>query len=373
VITSFLGNTVGPNWTMHEETPMAKTGLVLRPTALATVAQLGRRQPDWVLVSSEHKRIAIVDLCRPSGSDVLPSQLLVAAKRKQHTYCPLVEALSYYTEPGWIIHIFPWVVGIRGMIDPVHVESLLKFLGIQRKHWRTAVERSVLASVRAFHFLHKVRFGGLSDARRADPDPDNSNSEKDEDEEEAVTKRKSRGRDTNAAQVSADSDSSACSSVQPSPARQTTRRARRTLPTREVIVEADGGRPVSSPHTSAKVGRRTHRPGSKNCGPVPTPGLGAARRSTGWQRPYKRHGTAARPTTDVMPVDVLNPRGVTRDMAKQQIPKRKRWECTNTRHALDTGDPDHQTTKQHQSAMDDHPEVPWKRWRQLEPQVRRRI
>ena len=371
VITSFLGNTVGPNWTMHEETPMAKTGLVLRPTALATVAQLGRRQPDWVLVSSEHKRIAIVDLCRPS--DVLPSQLLVAAKRKQHTYCPLVEALSYYTEQGWITHIFPWVVGIRGMIDPVHVESLLKFLGVQRKHWRTAVERSVLASARAFHFLHKVRFGGLSDARRADPDPDNSDSEKDEDEEEAVTKRKSRGRDTNAAQDSADSDSSACSSVQPSPSRQTTRRARRTLPTREVIVEADRARPISSPHTSAKVGRRTHRPGSKYRGPVPTPGLGAARQHTGWQRPYKRHGKAARPTTDAMPVDVLNPRGETRNMAKRQIPKRKRWECTNTRHALDIGDPDHQPTKQHQCAMDDHPEVPWKRWRQLEPQWRRRI
>jgi hypothetical protein len=155
---------------MYEETQMVKTGLVLRPTALTTVDQLGRRQPDWVLVSGEHKNIAIIGLCRPY--DVLPSQLPVAAKCKQHAYCPLEAALSYYTDSGWIIHIFPWVIGIRGMIDLVHVESLLKFLGVQRKHRRMAVERWVLASARAFHFLHKVRFGGLSAVVR--PDPDNS-------------------------------------------------------------------------------------------------------------------------------------------------------------------------------------------------------
>jgi hypothetical protein len=31
-----------------------------------------------------------------------------------------------------------------------------------------AAECSILASVRAFHFLHKVRFGGLSNAMRSD-------------------------------------------------------------------------------------------------------------------------------------------------------------------------------------------------------------
>jgi hypothetical protein len=96
---------------------------------MATVDQLGRLQPDSVLVSHELKRIAILDLGRPSY--VLPYQLLMAAKRKQHAYEPVKEALSHYTDHGWIIHIFPWVVGIRGMIDPRHVESLLKFLGIQ--------------------------------------------------------------------------------------------------------------------------------------------------------------------------------------------------------------------------------------------------
>ncbi len=71
-----------------------------------------------------------------------PAQLLAAAMRKQQTYLPLLEALSYYSEQGWIIHVFPWVVGIRGMIDPLHVQSLLKFAEIQQKHWKTAVERT---------------------------------------------------------------------------------------------------------------------------------------------------------------------------------------------------------------------------------------
>ena len=63
---------------------MAQTGLTLRPTPLATVEQLGRRQQDWVLVSEKLKKIAIVDLNRPS--DVHPGQLLAAAERKQQTY-----------------------------------------------------------------------------------------------------------------------------------------------------------------------------------------------------------------------------------------------------------------------------------------------
>jgi hypothetical protein len=155
VITSFLNSTLGANWKIFEETRMSKTGLKICSTPQATAEQWGRRQPDWVLVSQHHKRIAIVDLCRPS--DVHPDQLLAAAMRKQQTYLPLLEALSYYSDQGWTIHVFPWVVGIQGTINPKHIQSLLKFLGIQRKHWQAAVEKTVLASVRAFYFLHTVQ------------------------------------------------------------------------------------------------------------------------------------------------------------------------------------------------------------------------
>jgi hypothetical protein len=116
------------------------------------------------------------------------AQLLAAAIRKQQTYQPLVKGLSYFTdsEQGWVVHVFPWVVGIRETIDTSDVDSLLKFVGIERKHWRVAVEQpeTALASIQAFHFLHKVLFGGPLE--RVQSDRDSS----DEGATISVTKRK---------------------------------------------------------------------------------------------------------------------------------------------------------------------------------------
>ena len=33
------------------------------------------------------------------------------------------------------------MLGIRGMINPLHVHSLLEFVEIHHKHWKIAVER----------------------------------------------------------------------------------------------------------------------------------------------------------------------------------------------------------------------------------------
>jgi hypothetical protein len=49
------------------------------------------------------------------------------------------------------------------MIEYSHVESLLKFLDIPRKHWHVAIEKIALVSVQAFNFLHRVLFGGPID------------------------------------------------------------------------------------------------------------------------------------------------------------------------------------------------------------------
>ena len=88
-INYFLRQTVGPNWIVFEEVRMGQLGLTLRPVLASRVAHalnrspdafgreddLGRWQPDWVIVSEVHKELAIVDLCRPT--DVLLDQLLV--------------------------------------------------------------------------------------------------------------------------------------------------------------------------------------------------------------------------------------------------------------------------------------------------------
>jgi O-methyltransferase involved in polyketide biosynthesis len=112
---------------------MSRTGLILRPVSAARVAHaldqnpdqdenvetmldLGRWQPNWVFASTQHKRIALADLCR--SADGLPNQLTAAGTRRQQKYYMMVEALTYYVDNRWVVHVFPWVVGIRGLLDP---------------------------------------------------------------------------------------------------------------------------------------------------------------------------------------------------------------------------------------------------------------
>ncbi len=154
-------------------------------------------------MSKQNKRIAIVDLGRPS--DIHQAQLLAEAIRKQQAYQPLVDCLSYYIEQGWVVHVFPLIVGIQGMIDSSHVESLLKFLDIPRKHWHVAIEKIALASVQAFHFLHKVRFGGPSERVQLDMDP-NGIFNTSEDDISITTKRRHQTTCKNFSGVDSDSD-----------------------------------------------------------------------------------------------------------------------------------------------------------------------
>ena len=50
---------------------------------------------------------------------------------------------------------------IRGLMHPPHICDLLKLLDILQKHWLSALESTVLASVKAFYFLRRIHFGGL--------------------------------------------------------------------------------------------------------------------------------------------------------------------------------------------------------------------
>jgi hypothetical protein len=100
-----------------------------------------------------------------------------------------VEGLSYHTEHGWVVHVFTLIVGIREMVDSSHVQSLLRFLGIQR-HWQVVIDQMALASVRAFHFLHTVRFGGPLERAQLGIDPNSSNSASEDDTSNAIPKRR---------------------------------------------------------------------------------------------------------------------------------------------------------------------------------------
>jgi hypothetical protein len=109
----------------------------------------------WLFASVASKRIAIVDLSRPA--DVHPGPLAMAGTLEQHKHTPLVTA-----------RVFPWVMGIRGLIDPAHVASLLEFLDIPQQCLQSAIDRSLMGSVQDVYYIHQVRFCGLQGVTRRD-------------------------------------------------------------------------------------------------------------------------------------------------------------------------------------------------------------
>ncbi len=120
---------------MFEETPLAATGLKLQQVPIETVQQalqdsdnteaelgnidLGRWQPDFILVSWKRKQIAVVDLTRLS--DVLSVQLEESYRSKKRKYGPVRSALHHYIREGWTIEIFPWMIDIRGLADTANL------------------------------------------------------------------------------------------------------------------------------------------------------------------------------------------------------------------------------------------------------------
>ena len=81
------------------------------------------------------------------------------------------------------------MVGVRGLIDPSHINALLEFLEIPSKCRKLAVEQTVLASVKALYFMHQVRFGGLYGrlSAKADRHSNTSDSDATDDEELPTT------------------------------------------------------------------------------------------------------------------------------------------------------------------------------------------
>jgi hypothetical protein len=67
VITSFLTFTLQSEWTLFEETRVANTGLVLCSSSRFDndIDRLGRRQPDWILVSKTKQKDSYCRLGSP--------------------------------------------------------------------------------------------------------------------------------------------------------------------------------------------------------------------------------------------------------------------------------------------------------------------
>ena len=261
------------------------------------------------------------------------------------------------------MHVFPLVVGICGMIDPSHVESLLKFLHIQRKLWQGAIERTVLASVHAFHFLHKVRFGGHLDSGRLGLNPECAGGT-DDDDAAFDGRRPRKSRRTDNTLVCTDSDSEATDN--PGVA-QPPSKTRRTLSVQPQVPEATevGSTALSAYAVAARQTPPLLRSASATA-------RGRIQKKLGRKRARKENTTRARTTTTVMSRARPNACSECNQTRSRQQPKRKRSECTSTTQIFDTNDPDHRQIMQHQSTSGGEHVDLWNRWRRLEPRKRRR-
>ena len=171
-LSSYLKRHLPRKWKLYEEAAMLRTGLQLRPVSSARVRETGRCvseadleagrmslsrwQPDFVSVSFKAKKIAILELCRPS--DTSPGQLQAAYERKINLYGPLAEALGHYSDSGWSVKILPWVVGARGLVLEQAMHHALEYLEVPKTFWRPIIEDTVLASISALAFMHRIRF-----------------------------------------------------------------------------------------------------------------------------------------------------------------------------------------------------------------------
>ena len=123
------------------------------------------------------------------------------------------------------------------MIDPLHVESLLKFLGIHRKLWQAAAEQTVFVTVLAIHFLSQSILWGAFRTCAA-PTQSTATASVAEGPGEERTKRKSRWGNTGAALVCTDSNSPEADDLMVGPRQPRTRRARQPLGTRAASTAA---------------------------------------------------------------------------------------------------------------------------------------
>jgi hypothetical protein len=107
---------------------------------------VGRLQPDMVLVSRTLKKIGLLEICRPI--DESSSQLQAATARKLRTYAPLLTALKPYLDDGWQVQILPWVVGVRGLVITSFATPVFKFLSIPSDSRTELLEETTLESIK---------------------------------------------------------------------------------------------------------------------------------------------------------------------------------------------------------------------------------
>jgi hypothetical protein len=126
------------------------------PDDHGNMINVGRLQPDIVLVARTLKKIGPLEICHPM--DEFSSQLQAAIARKPRTYAPLLTALKPYLDDGWQVQILPWVVGVCGLFITSLLLPVFQFLSMPSDGSTKLLEQTTLESVKALYLpsLHRT-------------------------------------------------------------------------------------------------------------------------------------------------------------------------------------------------------------------------
>jgi len=86
------------------------------------------------------------------------SRITAAVLRKLSAYGGLAEAVRQLKGGDeWQVEVLPWVVGIKGVVDATGIYTALDFLEVPANRRWKILQRTALASVESFQFMHRVR------------------------------------------------------------------------------------------------------------------------------------------------------------------------------------------------------------------------
>ena len=221
VIIADLKRIMLPGWRLFVETSIGDTGLLRNmliqgasPSGRRPVQSFEhycKLRPDAVAVNLQLKKIAIMDLTRPfDGCDrhdgqasvvvqpgaeasngegaALPrmaagidgelrplseqtgeghnalanadgrSRITAAAQRKMVAYNDLAKAIQQFQgESEWRVEVLPWVAGSKGVVDASGINRALEFLDVPTHRRRRILQRTAVASLQSFEYMHRVR------------------------------------------------------------------------------------------------------------------------------------------------------------------------------------------------------------------------
>ena len=64
---------------------------------------------------------------------------------------------QFQGESEWRVEVLPWVAGSKGVVDASGINRALEFLDIPAHRRRKILQRTAVASLQSFEYMHRVR------------------------------------------------------------------------------------------------------------------------------------------------------------------------------------------------------------------------